>query len=244
MNSKLIEKPPILITGCARSGTSLVSGIMHVCGAFKGDTSGPNRYNPNGMFENERIRNGIVKPYLRSIKCDPLGQYPLPDVKKLEIPVNLRTRVEKVMLQQGYDEGPWMYKGAKMCLVWPAWHYAFPNAKWIIVRRRSADIVTSCMNTRFMRAFNNQINQRRVGAKDEREGWLWWVRQHEKRFREMIENGLNVTIVWPERIVDGDYTRIKEAVEWAGLEWNQKAVTEFVEPRFWKAHEKAKKEKG
>jgi len=239
---KLIEKPPILITGCARSGTSLIAGIIHICGAFKGETSGPNQYNPNGMFENAKIRNNIIKPYLRGLKVDPMGQFPLPDIKKIEIPVNLRTRIEKVMLKEGYDDGPWMYKGAKMCLIWPALHYAFPNARWILVRRRTADIVSSCLNTRFMRAFNNQSSLRQVSAKTERDGWIWWVRQHEKRFREMIENGLNVTVVWPERIVEGDYTRIKEAVEWAGLEWRQKEVTEFVEPRFWKAHQRAKEE--
>ena len=35
-------KDPILITGCARSGTSMIAGVINICGAFGGDMAGPN----------------------------------------------------------------------------------------------------------------------------------------------------------------------------------------------------------
>ena len=146
-------KEPILITGCARSGTSMVAGVINLCGAFGGKMSGPNKNNQKGMFENHRIRQNIVKPYLRKLEVDPLGQYPLPNIKGLDIPVNWREDVIKIMIDQGYKDGEWFYKGAKMCLHWPVWDYAFPNAKWIIVRRRTGDIVRSCLHTSFMSAF-------------------------------------------------------------------------------------------
>ena len=224
---------PILITGAPRSGTSMVAGSIHLCGAFGGDMSGPNRNNEKGMFENVYIRNQIVKPHLRNMGIDPMGQYPLPDLENLNIPMDWRKRIEQVMLDQGYEEGPWFYKGAKMCLLWPIWHFAFPNAKWIIVRRRTADIIRSCQKTSFMRAFVNPNNQKAVGAKDEREGWLWWVHQHEQRFVEMIQAGLNVKIVWPERMVTGDYQQVWETVEWCGLEWNN-GIYNFISPKLWK----------
>lgn len=227
-------KPPILITGCARSGTSMVAGAIHLCGAFGGDMAGPNKHNAKGMFENYKIRNEIVKPYFRSINADPLGQYPLPDIESLKIPVNWRLMIEQIMQKQGYKNGAWFYKGAKICLFWPVWDYAFPNAKWIIVRRRTADIVNSCLKTGFMRAFNSKANQTAVGAKNEHEGWLWWVRQHEQRFVEMIQAGLNCKIVWPERMVNGDYSQLYETLEWLGLEWNSE-VLNFIDPKLWKA---------
>ena len=230
-------RDPILITGCARSGTSMVAGAIHLCGAWKGDTSGPNSNNKKGMFENIHIRQHIVKPYLRQLGVDPLGQYPLPDVDNLQIPRNWKARILQVLEKEGYKGGPWMYKGAKMCLFWPVWQYAFPNAKWIIVRRRTGDIVYSCMHTGFMRAFARLENQRKVGASDEREGWIWWVRQHEQRFREMIEVGMNVKIVWPERMVCNDFSQMMETIEWLGLEWNS-AVLSFIEPKLWKARQK------
>jgi len=228
---------PILITGAARSGTSMVAGAINLCGAFGGNMAGPTGYNRKGMFENTRIRNQIVKPYLRRLGLDPLGQYPLPNVNNLVIPTDWRDRVERVMLQEGYKGGPWMYKGAKMCLMWPVWNYAFPSAKWIIVRRRTGDIVNSCVKTKFMRAFSNEQFRKAVGASDEKEGWIWWVRQHEKRFVEMIQVGLNCKVVWPERMVCGDYRQMMETIDWLGLEWNSEVLS-FIDPKLWKARRK------
>ena len=225
---------PILITGCARSGTSMVAGAINICGAFGGDMRGPNRNNKKGMYENTKIVNRIVKPYLRKHGYDSLGQFPLPDVESLSIPADWADKVFRVMLEEGYEAGPWFYKGAKMCLKWPVWNYAFPDAKWIIVRRRTGDIVQSCLKTGFMRAFSRRIFQKAVGACSEAEGWLWWVRQHEKRFVEMINAGLNCKIVWPERMVYGDYRQMMETIDWLGLEWKSEVLS-FIDPKLWKA---------
>jgi len=228
---------PILITGAARSGTSMVAGIINLCGAFGGVMSPPNKNNRKGMFENVKIRDTIVKPYLRSIGVDPLGQYPLPDVNSLIIPRDWKKRVEGIMMEEGYSGGPWMYKGAKSCLMWPIWHYAFPNAKWIIVRRRTGDIIQSCLNTNFMRAFGREVFRRAVGVKTEVDGWKWWVHQHEKRFVEMITEGLNVKVVWPQRMVNGDYSQIYETIDWLGLKWNSE-ILNFIDPLLYKSRVK------
>ncbi len=225
---------PILITGVPRSGTSMVAGAINICGAFGGVMRGPNKNNARGMFENASIVQNIIKPYLRGIDRDPLGQYPLPDVRTLPIPNDLAANVQNVLINEGHTGGPWMYKGAKMCLMWPAWAHAFPDAKWIIVRRCTGDIVQSCLKTNFMRAFAHKATQKAVGAKSEIEGWLWYVRQHEKRFVEMMEAGLNVKIIWAQRMVEGDYTQLYEAMDWLGLEWNSE-VFNFVDPKLWKA---------
>ena len=232
-------KDPILITGAARSGTSMVAAIINICGAFGGNMSGSNSNNAKGMFENARIRNNVVKPYFRDmLEADKLGQYPLPDTNDLPIPNNWKHKVEQVMIDEGYIDGSWFYKGAKMCLHWPVWDYAFPDAKWIVVRRKTSDIINSCMRTGFMRAFSNANNQRAVDAQNEHDGWLWWVHQHEARFVEMITEGMNVRIVWPERMVEGDYKQIKDTIEWLGLEWQPQEVMNFIEPKLWKARDK------
>jgi len=221
-----IEQSPILITGCARSGTSMVAGVINICGSFGGKLYGPNKYNAKGMFENQRIREAIDKGYLRELKMDPKGQKPLPDTSKLPIPSDWKQKVDRIIVEEGYQGGSWFYKGARCCLVWPVWHYAYPNAKWIIVRRRSADIASSCLNTSFMDAYQDF------------EGWIKWVRHHEEKFVEMIQAGCNVKIVWPERLVNGDYTQLREAIEWLGLTWRPKEVMEFIEPKLWKTRRK------
>jgi len=208
-------------------------------GAFGGNMSGPTRNNKKGMFENAYIRNQIVKPYLSSQNADRMGQYPLPDVDNLDIPSNWKYQIQDVMKAEGYrDSSPWFYKGAKMCLVWPVWNYAFPDAKWIIVRRKTTDIINSCMRTGFMSRFNSTQFQKAVGANNAEEGWYWWVKQHEARFAEMIMAGLNVKQVWPERMVEGNYAQMKEMLEWLGLKPNLTQIMEFIEPKLWKARHK------
>lgn len=232
-----ITQPPILITGCARSGTSMVAGIINLCGAFGGIMSGPNHNNRKGMFENIKIRNELIKPYLMKLKADRLGQYPLPDIKNLFIYISLGEKIENIMIEQGYKNGLWMYKGAKMCLIWPTLNFTFPDAKWVIVRRKTDDIVNSCLNTGFMKAFKRIDVQKQIGVNNEIDGWKWWVNQHKKRFNEMESSNLNIRYIWPEKMVYEDYTEIKEVIEWLGLKWNNK-VYEFITPKLWKSKRK------
>lgn len=220
-----MKQSPILITGCARSGTSLVAGVINICGAFGGHTGPGNKWNEKGLFENMRIRE-IDKAYLRSIGVDPKGQKPLPNTSKLSIPSDWKDKIQGAIIQDGYKEGPWFYKGARNCLTWPVWHYAFPNAKWVIVRRRSADIAESCLKTSFMNAY------------DTYDEWIKWVQHHENCFVEMIKAGLNVKTIWPERMVKGDYEQMYELVEWLGLSWKSEEVMQFIEPKLWKARVK------
>lgn len=233
---------PILITGAARSGTSMVGGTIHLCGAWKGDTGGPQRHNAKGMFENLALRQKLIKPYLTSINCDKLGQYPLPDTDRLVIPNDFRQKVLNEIKSQGWNRRkPWMYKCAKMSLVWPLWKHAFPDSKWVIVRRKTPDIIRSCIRTGFMKAYSRVAIQHRVGAKNEYEGWLYWVKKHEEKFIEIIQSGVNAKVVWPERMVNCDYQQMMETVEWLGLEWNAKAVMDFIEPKLWKARQYRKR---
>lgn len=217
---------PILITGASRSGASMIGGIINLCGAFGGKMDSPH----NGMFENTQILNKLVKPYLTEIGVDPNGQYPLPDLNNLRIPNSFASQALEIMQAEGYTTGQWFYKGSLMSLMFPVWDFAFPNAKWIIVRRRDDDIVESCLHTAYMNAFDKEENIKAVGATDTKDAWYWWVRQHNRRFVEMVEKGINCKQVHPERMVFGDYSQIYEMLEWLGLKWDSKLLN-FIEPK-------------
>jgi hypothetical protein len=220
--------PPIIITGCARSGTSLVAGSIKKCGGFGGNLIGPTIHNQKGYFENGVIRDSIVKPYLSSEGVDPLGQGPIIDTKTMNIPNNWGHQILQVLKQQGLQPGPWFYKGAKACQMWPVWHKAFPNAKWVIVRRDTEDIVKSCMATGFMRRYKT------------REEWRGWIAIHEAKFTEMSNAGLDIKMIWPESMIYSDYSQIRDVIKWTGLEWKEKEVIEFIEPKLWKQKKKLK----
>lgn len=221
---------PILVTGCARSGTSMTAGILNHSGAFGGKMSGPNKHNKRGMFENTEIRQNICKPFLRSIGADPMGQYPLPDLKKVWAQAShsglvrsFRNQIMEIMVEQGLSpEKKWFYKGAKICLFWPLWRMAFPEASWVIVRRNREDIISSCMKTSFMRAYSDRI------------GWGSWVDFHETRFEEMKENIPDWVEYWPEQAIGGDLNPTWDLLQRLGLTANPKLVSDFIDPVLWR----------
>ena len=213
----MLNKSPIFITGCERSGSTIIAKIVSHCGAFTGTIT--------EMYENIEVK-GLLDRYYDLVGADTRGQYPLPNTKKLIIPTNWKQTVEDILIEEKCnEENLWMLKGSRLCQIWPVWQYAFPNAKWIIVRRRTPDIIGSCLKTGYMRAYKDK------------EGWLGWVHEHENLFVEMIEAGINCKQVWPERLATGDYTQMKETVEWLGLTWKDDLV-KIIEPLMWNSRQR------
>lgn len=229
---------PIFITGIPRSGTSMIAGVLQIAGVFLGEVTKPEKHSPRGMFENRLIHDVMVEPYLKEACKDTFGHWDMPDIEKMSIPTHWQTLTLGLMEEQGYDKKTlWGYKSNKLALLWPVWDYAFPYAKWIIVRRRSGDIADSCLSTSYMKAFKDSSLVQSIGCKSEREAWLWMIHQYEKRFVQMIERGLDCKVVWPERMVNGDYSQLYETLDWIGLKWSTSVlnkILEYIDPKFWK----------
>ena len=217
---------PIFITGVERSGSTLIAKIFNICGVHAGLVS--------TMYENIGIKQ-MMDRFLYENRNGSL----FPDVKSQSISTTWKDRVLDILTAEGYTDGPWMCKSSRMGQMWPTWHYAFPNARWIIVRRRTGDIIQSCVKTAYMSMFKDPSHLKQVGALTEEEGWKWWIHQYEKQFVEMIETGVNCRIVWPERMVTGDYQQIYETLEWLGLTWSTKIV-ETIDPMLTKSRRKTK----
>lgn len=210
---------PIFVTGIERSGSSIIAKIIRECGAFTGTTT--------PMLENKGIKKLVDHYYESVLKIPIFGQYPLPNVKGLYIPPIWKSEVENSLIyNDGYNKDlPWMYKSARIAQIYPLWKEAYPNAKYIIVRRRTGDIIHSCLKTGFMVAFNNIRNQKLVNVSSEQEGWLWWVQKQEETLYQITKSE-NCQIVWPERIANGDYGQMKEVISWLGLQWKEEIVEE------------------
>ena len=216
---------PIFITGCARSGTSLIGSIIHSCGCFGGDMSGPTKYNKKGMFENIKIRNVMVKPLLINMGCDPLGQYPLPNPNILlldtYVAYDWKYKMLEILVLEGLKQNMrWFYKGAKLALIWPLWKKAFPDGKYLIVRRSDKDIIQSCLKTGFMRNFDNA------------EGWQWWIDRYKECFQSMLEN-FNCREIWPSKIINNNYEELISILDWLELDYDIKKIKECPDVSLW-----------
>ena len=222
-------KAPIFITGCPRSGAGLIARIIDFCGADGGMV--------NSAYENKDINKQIIKPYFEEKGYN--LQYPLPELKGLLIPSDIQ---EKILTLLQVEENNsylrndkiWFVKNSALSLMYPIFNYAFPNAKWVIVRRKTSDIILSCLKTAYMNVYEDKEIRTEIGAKTEIEGWKWWVRQYEERFVGMLQNGLNCKVIWPQRMVSGNYQQIYELLEWVGLPWKSQ-ILNFVDPLFAKS---------
>jgi hypothetical protein len=206
----------VLITGAARSGTSMVAGVLHACGLnLGGPLVGPTEWNPRGFFEHRPIRQKVIKPLLRELGCDHRGQGKLPPRGVMVPPARINRPRKQINVRLNGGQG---YKDAKLLLLWPIFRRAFPNARWVLVRRDPKEIVDSCIRTPFMK-------KRQFKA-----GWIEWVQEHEFRMNDLKESGANVCEIWPD---PHEPECFREAVEFCGLRWDQSAVRSRLVPDAW-----------
>ena len=206
----------ILITGIPRSRTSLTAAMFDKCGAYfcpADDMVGPHPTNILGFFESKKVRYELQRPYFKRIGFDPMARTSLPLAKDIIIDPTWNERFFKAI------PGCTAHKEAKMLLYWEQWHHAFPEAKWVIVRRNRAEILESVDKlTPWMR------------GKLKRNQWEKWIDHHLMRME-----GMKKSVVWCEidtdRLIQGDCEEIQHNIEWCGLEWRDDAK-ELVMPEY------------
>lgn len=217
---------PILITGCPRSGTSMVAGIFNLCDAYLGHV--------DKMNENIPIRENLVKTYLQKIGMDVDGCFPLLSKYPIGYPEHWQELVLQTINKQSEENQKWVYKDCRSALLWHLWMLAFPDAVWIIVRRNKNFILNSCEKTGYMKTFNDEKIQQQVGVSTIRAGWKWMIDEYINRFARISTSCKNVFEIWPEKILDNDYSEIIKVVEFCGLHWNEEEVKNYIEPKIFR----------
>lgn len=207
-------KQLILITGVERSGSTLISRVLQLCEANAGQT--------NKMREN----NVLVDLMKQQLSLPSLSSVNSPFSCTTHIPENWKELVAEGLQNQNIPESmPFLLKSSLVTRTWKIWHEHYPTAKWIIVRRRTGDIVNSLIETAHMNLFKNENNRKLINAETEKEAWIWWIHQYEDVLRDLVSvENLDYRIVWPERMRDGDFTQMKEVVSWCDLKWNDEVV--------------------
>lgn len=171
---------PILVTGAPRSGKSLLVQTLVMGGAFVGQV--------DGLFHNEKVEKA-VNTMLFSSAYNPS---PIIDALKTD----------------GYTENKkWLFKSCAIAQHWSTFAAQFPNAKFVIVRRRREDVLYALQQTKYHTSLTE-------------DGWNYKLDEIDSRCAEMINAGLNVHVIWLERMVNGNYQSLYELVNWLGLTWH------------------------
>jgi len=210
-------KEPIIITCFPRSGSSLIAGIIEICGAFGGETRKGNKNNLKGYFENHKIIENIHKKILEYNGYDKMGQNPIPINKSLEINFNFKDAILEILINQGLKENQtWYIKDPKIVLLWKSYKEYFPKAKWIIVRRNKESVIKSILNTGFMHAYN--------GKKD------WELYLEKLNFNIMaLKKETNNIEIESEKISVLDMGEINKLIVFTELKLDIEKVNNFID---------------
>lgn len=232
-------KPPIIITGTPRSGIWLLAGAFEAAQAFGGTLDWKGKQPGDG--ENIEIRDRLERPLLEGIGCEPRGYGMLPSVNRIKgLACNERFRltsiwretVDNIFTAQGCPDGAVRFIASRVaCLLWPLWHAAFPEARWIIVRRDDADIINSCKATGFIESYRTAGEScRRVRTEKE---LRLLIDGYQERFGQMEHAALSLQEFWPQQLFDGKLDSLRIVLEANDLGWRPE-VAEFVRPHQWK----------
>ncbi len=221
---------PIFVLGLPRSGTSMIAGALGICGAWTGTTvPGGGPVNPKGFFEHTIIRETITKQILDRLDCDPLGVRKIPPVDVQGNVTRLADIIRKVVEADGYKyDVPWLYKDAKLTLIWPFFKSAFTSATWVVVRRDEEGFIDSCLRTHFM-------NQHST----DRKFWANFAKEYQIRIKALKDSGANVLEIWSPDVIKGNFESLKDVVKRLGLTYRNEELKEFVCPEYWNGDSKA-----
>lgn len=218
----------IIITGAARSGVSMTGGLFALCGAHGGRLVKASDYDGRETFENEEVRNTVVRPFLNGINADPKGMKPLPDIDIVHKLAQLvagtwRRRVLRIIGVHRRKDYTYFYASPLACLIWPVWCAAFPEAEWVLVRRERDEIIRSCMATGHMDRYRTEA------------GWGEWLDVNEQRMAELKQFASETTrTVYPGTFVNGCLGNLQALMQEKGLRWSPEAIEDFIVPITWK----------
>lgn len=150
-----------IITGCGRSGTSMVAGLLARSGYFFGDELfTPRTTNPKGFFEGETIKainEDLLKPV---VKSPPRGPARYLFAHRTEygsrwlsrVPVGVQVSPDAALARRMQEETtrtPFAYKDPRFCYTLGAWRRYLPaDTVFVCAFREPGRTVTSILKER------------------------------------------------------------------------------------------------
>ena len=141
----------LIVAGFHRSGTSLVSQLLHRAGLFLGyDLMGATFSNPYGHYEDNEVYD-LHQQILADNGLDWLVARPF-----LPVVIEPRWRqMERFIQRRNADHDLWGFKDPRVCLFMMLWKHLLPNARALLVYRHFADTTHSLSRRQSVEMFSN-----------------------------------------------------------------------------------------
>jgi hypothetical protein len=212
----------VFVATLPRSGSSMDCGILEICGAFGGKTIGRVPANPKGIFENRGINQLMIRPIMEEIGIK--GSKGLMTLARAGGPsADLFKTFKNDLIyglnKQGYSGGVAYYKNGIFTFFFDRINELFPDAIWLLPERNNEGVVFS----------NKRIHENRSLDVIDRE-----ISDYKEMYSHIQEvAGSRAILLDNDRIIAGDFSKIKEIITLLGLEWDDEAVQEWVDPTMW-----------
>lgn len=199
-------RPPFLVTGYPRSGTSLICGCLANSGVWTGRVRKPDQFNPKGYFENHEIYRAVANARNGN---------------------DLYRKIGHVMDSQGYDfNKPWLFKAFELVIEKAdLWKKAWPGTIFIITKRKIEDVLES----------NLASNSARFGESSryaKKEYWQGVFAEMDPKI-EKLARGHRAYVIESSGSRDKTWKAIKGPAAIGYVRVKKKTVEEFIDPSLW-----------
>ncbi len=139
----------IIVLGVHRSGTSLVTRLINMMGAYfaaGGASIGFSDENPKGFWERRDVieANDAILTYSKS-SWEELSNFSLPTVdgkKQKKLPPEINDKIKNIILEMDGNR-PWVMKDPRMCLTFPYWRKNLEVPVAVVVHRDALEVAQS-----------------------------------------------------------------------------------------------------
>jgi hypothetical protein len=144
----------LIVVGFHRSGTSLLTQLLHRAGLFVGDDLlGAMPSNPYGHFEDREVLE-----LHREVMEDHGVGWQVDQPQLFSLSPRHWSRMEQFVAKREAAHRNWGFKEPRVCFFLGSWKYLLPDARFVIVYRDPADCARSLENRHARDYFNRSGN--------------------------------------------------------------------------------------
>jgi len=184
------QKPPVCIAGMYRSGTSLITRLLHICGLHLGqerDIITPRAKEPRAYWENGRfvrLNEQILREMGASWDKPP---------KKFVSPSPANLKLAAAQLVSEFDGCPfWGWKDPRNSLTLPFWLDLFPDLRVVVLLRNPLEAADSLRRRSYGGCRERPVNSADLDVAD----------SLRRRSRFPIQDGLALWQIYNQKLLD------------------------------------------